>query len=90
MFTYVTGEVVQIGDIVRICAAADHTDVVAEIAPPGSEQAQAFWCPKGGVFLKPSGVFIQPEEDRSWEDVAFIARSGSRGPGRGRCQDELS
>lgn len=72
-FRYTSGELVQIGDVVRLRVGGD-LERVTQIIQPGSEEAEAFLCEEtGGVMFEPSAFLLWPD-DCTWEDVEFVAR----------------
>ena len=79
-FRYISGHVVRIGDRVRTFSGMG---TVRFIIYPGTELAEAFKAPEGGVFVQHDGqgpyaghVFT-PSGD--WEDFDLVERAGEGG-----------
>lgn len=77
-FHYYTGEVVRVGDHVR--TGGGHTGIVVEIVLPGTELAQMFHAPDGGVLIQKdwegsAGLFMAAPDGRNWEDLELIRRA---------------
>ena len=76
-FHYFSGEIVQLGDRVRVAGRLGH---VAEILRPGSDNSLAHDSPEGGILTIASWDGIespmvwQPPDGELWEDLEFIER----------------
>jgi hypothetical protein len=72
--TYLSGELVIVGDIVRVTAISGSTDAcVVAVLVPGSAEAMSWNAPEGGVMVdsKATGPILWAAPD---EDFLFVAR----------------
>ena len=74
-FHYITGESVQLGDIVLESEGLDE-ERVDQIFEPWSDEADGFMCYEtGGILLEPSSALVEPGS-AGWEDLVFVRRGG--------------
>jgi hypothetical protein len=85
-YRYCTGQIVLEGDRIRTGnrnkKGVPIEGVIQLILQPGSEDAEAYQAPDGGVLIEenwngiPSLLVIEPEKvPCGWEDVEFIERA---------------
>ena len=72
--TYLSGEMVMVGDIVRVTAMASTTQArVVAVLVPGSAEAATWSAPDGGVMIdsETTGPILWATPD---EDLVFVTR----------------
>jgi len=78
IFHYPDGNVVKEGDLVQ--TGNTPTAVVVTVIQPGTDDAEAFNCPSGGILIEeswggtPSLTTMEPPDGIMWEDLVFIDR----------------
>jgi len=85
MFHYLTGERVEIGDIVKFKYSDGwRRHLVVSIFAPYTKEAEHFQSREtGGIFLaddsnSTAGVVLCPPDGKDWDDVKFISRMQSK------------
>ena len=84
-FHYYTGEIVCVGDHVRVNRHMPLMGHVAEVEMPGTEQAFACNCPEGYVCTittedRSNASFLwTPPDGEFWEDLQFVRRANEPG-----------